>query len=315
MITDNLFDQVLLDPSGETPGGRLLIVSGFATANMADRHMSALKKRGRNVAISLIVGMARAQGVEKTQHTAFKNLVTNAPYELDFECRYAYHGNPIHAKTYLWLDRYGGCKQAFCGSANYTLTGFGRGQIESMAPANPERVRAFYDRIRDSSASCLEDTIDEVVPLIRTTKPTEHNESVTLSLLVKSTGETHRAGGGLNWGQRLGRNPDQAYIHVPADIARSDFFPPIGEQFTVLSDDDFSFIFVRAQAGGKGLHTTFDNSEIGRYIRQRIGVASGEHVTRQHLLDYGRIDIGFTKIDNDTYLMDFRPNLEPGIIP
>ena len=161
------------------------------------------------------------------------------------------------------------------------------------------------------SASCLDDTIDDVGPLIRSTQFTDIDESVILPLVMRN-GETHNAGG-LNWGQRSGRNPNQAYIPIPKDIRDSDFFPPRGEQFTALTDDGFSIIFARVQDYGKSLHSTLDNSEIGRYIRQRIGVESGEYVTRQHLINYGPLDVGFTKIDSETYLMDFRPNFEPDI--
>ena len=66
-----------------------------------------------------------------------------------------------------------------------------------------------------------------------------------------------------------------------------------------------------AQQDGKALHTTIDNSELGRYFRKRLGVPSGEFVTHQHLLDYGRHDVGFYRIDSETYQMDFEPNLEP----
>ena len=51
---------------------------------------------------------------------------------------------------------------------------------------------------------------------------------------------------------------------------------------------------------------------MGEYIRTRIGVRSGEYVTRQHLAEYGRTDITFTKIDEETYILDFRPNFGPG---
>ena len=313
MFSDRLFEKVLLDPSAETPGGRLLIVSGFATASMADRHMSKLQEAGRNIAISLIVGMAR-RGIEEAQHSAFMGLAQKQPYGLDFDCRYAYQGNLIHAKTYLWIDAKGTYTKAFCGSANYTITGFGRGQIESMAPANPDSVNAFYSRLHRISASCLEGTIADVIPIVRPAEPSENDESVVLPLIIQGTGQTHERAG-LNWGQRPGRNRDQAYIPIPKNIRESDFFPPHGEQFTALTDDGFSFIFVRAQSESKALHTTRDNSEIGRYIRHRIGVPLGTFITRKHLVDYGRLDIRFTKIDNETYLMDFRPNLEQGVAP
>ncbi len=36
-------------------------------------------------------------------------------------------------------------------------------------------------------------------------------------------GEVHQRSG-LNWGQREGRNPDQAYIPIPSTIAKAKFF-------------------------------------------------------------------------------------------
>ncbi len=309
MISDSLFEEVLLEPARKVPQGKLLIVSGFASASMADRHMSVLKEELLHVSISLIVGMPRVHGIEETQHRAFKRLVKEKPYGIDFDCMYTYQGSPVHAKTYLWLDKNGNCIKAFCGSPNYTITGFSQRQIESVSPADPKPVQVFFKGIQSNSASCLDDSIVNVVPLIRSTQFTDVDESVSLSL-VTQTGETHSRSG-LNWGQRSGRNPDQAYIPIPKDIRESDFFPPRGERFTALTDDGFSIIFVRAQDNAKALHSTLDNSEIGRYIRQRIGIESGKRVTRQHLLDYGRLDIGFTKIDGETYLMDFRPNLKP----
>jgi len=65
---------------------------------------------------------------------------------------------------------------------------------------------------------------------------------------------------------------------------------------------------VRAQDGGKGLETTYNNSEIGEYLRARLNLNSGEYVTRQHLNAYGRTDVTFTKIDDETYFMDFSKN-------
>ena len=131
-------------------------------------------------------------------------------------------------------------------------------------------------------------------------------ESVKLPLLTRA-GETHEKAG-LNWGQRPGRNPNQAYIPIPVNHQKSGFFPNRAEQFTVLTDDGESFILVRAQDDGKALHSSLDNSQLGAYIRRRIGIGSGEYVTRAHLEKYGRTDITFIKVDEETYYLDFSPN-------
>ena len=319
MIHTDLFRHVLLAPANDLPGGRLKIVSGFATANMADRHMDYLKQLDIGISIELIIGMTIQQGIQEAQHSAFCKLVNQAPWGIDFQCRYVVKGNPVHAKSYVWLDNQGRPAEAFCGSANYTMVGFGRSQVESMSAADPQDASQFHDHILRYASDCTQPHIEDLVVLLTgTSSPGEEREreleSVTLSLLDNKNKRDTPRRSGINWGQRpeYNRDPNQAYIHIPARIQKSGFFPDRGEQFTVLTDDGDSFICVRAQDGGKGLQTTQDNSLLGAYLRARMMVGSGEYVTRHHLVEYGRADVTFTKIDPETYLLDFRPNYGPG---
>lgn len=311
LIAEDLFQKVLTVPAINTGVNRLQIVSGFATANMADRHMEKLAELGLTINIELIIGMTRRMGIEKAQHYALQKLAKNSHYEnLTFSCRYVVRGNPVHAKTYCWLND-NRPQTAFTGSANYTLTAFGRSQIEAMTQADCDSVMKFQKQILQNTDNCLADDIAEKVTLTETRDISDAGENtVTLSLLDRRTGETP-VRSGINWGQRDDRNKNQSYIAIPADIGRSDFFPERHSQFTVLTDDDYSFIMVRAQDGGKALHTTQNNAILGAYLRARMGVPSGQYVTRQNLVTYGRTNITFTKIDDETYLLDFRPNMGP----
>jgi len=112
------------------------------------------------------------------------------------------------------------------------------------------------------------------------------------------------ASSGLNWGQRPGRNPNQAYLPVTAEIQRSNFFPPKGVSFTVLTDDGFKFDCIRAQQNGKAIHSS-DNSQLGIYFRKRMGVGSGGLITLNRLLRYGRTNVTIYKKSEDVFVMDF----------
>ena len=114
---------------------------------------------------------------------------------------------------------------------------------------------------------------------------------------------------GLNWGQRDGREANQAYIPVPAKIQRSGFFPPRGQYFSVLTDDGFPFVCVIAQENGKALQTTNNNSELGEYFRQKLGVALGAPVTLADLDKFGNRYVKFTKINEEEYYMEFIPSV------
>lgn len=303
MLSDNLFDDILINPARAPEIDRLKIVSGFATAAIADRHMEQLGRMQKDINIELIVGMTSRSGMERAQHLMLQNLVRDVPYNVNFSCRYVCDAPPVHAKAYCWLagDR---PKAAFIGSANYTLTAFSTRQTEAMTKADPARVADFHSSVHARTISCLEADIAQRITLTQSPKIKDKSaDSVTLSLLTRA-GETPTASG-INWGQRDGRNRNQAYINIPAEINRKGFFPERRVQFTVLSDDHYSFVMVRAQDSGKGLHTTYNNAELGEYLRNRMGAGSGEYITRQHLLEYGRTDITFTKIDDETYFMNF----------
>lgn len=95
--------------------------------------------------------------------------------------------------------------------------------------------------------------------------------SVTLSLITR-LGEPGRHSG-LNWGQRQGREPNEAYISLPAKIARSGFFPLEKRHFTALTDDRKQLTLRIEQQNDKAITTPVRNSDLGEYFRNRLGLA------------------------------------------
>jgi hypothetical protein len=138
----------------------------------------------------------------------------------------------------------------------------------------------------------------------------QHLEYVDLPLLIRNDTAIHERAG-LNWGQREGREPNQAYIPVPTPFNRDnpDFFPPLEHAFTMLTDDGQQLVCKMAQANRKAIHTTENNSIMGRYFRERLGVPLGARVDAQDVINYGRTSVRVYKIDSETYFMDFGRNL------
>ncbi len=60
-----------------------------------------------------------------------------------------------------------------------------------------------------------------------------------------------------------------------------------------------------AQQGRKAIQSTHDNSELGRYIRNRLGLELGTVIKLNDLENYGRTDYTLEKIDDETILLDF----------
>lgn len=317
MLTDNLFEKILINPPISYGSKKLAVISGYATANMAERHMEILQNAGQSIEIDLIIGMTKRDGINQAQHLAFQKLASEGAFGSTLKCRYVNRYQPVHSKVYSWKDDQDNPIKTYVGSANYTMNGFGKSQIETMDEIDGGGFNDLFDRISQHCVECTSDLAETHVYDVKNIinpKPdnkTQNPEQIELSLLDSRTGKTHKKAG-LNWGQRQGRDKNQAYIPVPADIGRSGFFPDVAEQFTVITDDNLPFIFVRAQDRGKALHTTQNNALLGEYLRKRMGLPSGQYITKNDLVKYGRLNITFTKLDDETYFMDFSPNLEPG---
>ena len=133
-------------------------------------------------------------------------------------------------------------------------------------------------------------------------------EKIRVSLLDRN-GEPQY---GLKWGQREGREPNQAYIQLPIEVYRSDFFPRKPNHFIIKTDDGQNIVFTRAQKTDEGtaLQTPKDNSLLGKYLRTRMGIPLGNAITKDDILRYGCSDLTFFKVGNQ-YFMDFSGSTNP----
>ncbi len=306
MIYSNLFEEILVSPAS---GGadELLIVSGYASGSMAYRHLATPEIAGAGVKVQLVVGMApTSDGIRLADHDMFSRLETESP----FECHYRIAPPAVHSKVYVWM-RGDAPMRAFIGSANYTEQGFlSSRQENAMDETDPQAAHGYFmDTLRGAMEISHDDIEGNVILHRDKPRSRESGDCVTVSLLSRNRVP---ARSGLNWGQRpeYGRNPNQAYIQLGAEIARSGFFPPRPDQFTLLTDDgELPIVAVRAQKsgdrGGDAIETPEGNHILGAYLRARIGVRSGAPVAKSDLESYGRTDITFCKIEDDTYYMDF----------
>lgn len=325
MLISDLFRRVLIQPI-ENGANELLVVSGYASPSMAMRHMSELRRQGHDIPISLIIGMTAGgrEGINKIQHKAFQKLakgvtIDGEKYNGPFACSYLVSGDPCHAKVYIWMKDSKPIA-AMTGSANYTQNGFGDNQIEAITTTDPSLAKELYDQLLPNSLACTDSEIDQKINITelninQAATAGEPSEDFDLGYdpkarlpLVKARDHKIHDKAGLNWGQRPNRDPDEAYIPIPKRISKRNFFPPLAEQFTVLTDDGESFIMAVAQAQGKALHSIESNALLGLYFRNRMGLQSGQKVTDAHLREYGRQSVDFYRIEPGTYLMDFSPN-------
>jgi hypothetical protein len=323
LISDNLFERILLEPAKR--GAReLFILSGYASASMVTRHFEvASKELSIDLAIDLHIGMSGRDGLSRNTLLGLQSIPRQIG-DRSFNCSLSVKGQSNHSKVYVWCtDK--GPEEAYVGSSNYTQLGFG---ISDGSAAHKEVCVAVdpvaaFDFILASSKggiSYKSPDLAEFIDLTDENLGTKHsldepanepNSSayVDLPLVMSRTpaqGEVHQRSG-LNWGQREGRNPDQAYIPIPSKIARSNFFPERNVHFQVITDDGEAFICTVAQDNDKALETPSDNSILGKYFRKRLDLPSGTFITKKHLIDFGSNLVRIYKDSDDCYRLSFQP--------
>jgi hypothetical protein len=329
MMTENLFDRVLVDPV-KKGADTLYVVSGYATAAMTFHHFDYLKKKhGKQVKINLIVGMCPHDGLSISNHKAFQQLAS-VDFSNHFECSYIFKSPQVHSKAYTWFQ--GNTPViGFIGSANYTQNAFSKSQRELLISCDPKLGFDYFQGLISDTIYCTHHEIGNYIEFYRDTYYSRRKKeqfekqgvqvitsenadlqdlpAVRVSLLDRQGNVQKTAG--LNWGFRQdgvsNRNKNEAYIQLRPELYKSNFFPKRSIHFTVLTDDNKTLICTRAQKDeyGHAIETPHNNSLIGEYFRNRLGLPNGAFITKDNLLSYGRTDVDFYKIDDETYFMDF----------
>lgn len=325
LIVAELFEKVLVEPVRQ--GARELhVVTGYASPAMVTKHFEVLKiLKLPPISIDILVGMTGRDGLQRDSLLGFQ-AIPRQSLGNSFDCAFTLAPQSIHSKVFVWSTEDGPVK-AFAGSANYTQMGFGVSATslkhqEVCVEVDP--VDAF-DYVISRSVGTIGYKNPEISQRIKLTDSklfSENDDDISANIasmpfasvvlpLVQSTkekGEVHNAAG-LNWGQREGRNPDQAYIPIPKLVREANFFPPRGEHFQIVTDDGESFMATVAQDGGKAIEIPHDNSILGKYFRKRLGLESGQFVTTQDLVSYGSNSVKISKIQSDLYKLDFNAGI------
>jgi hypothetical protein len=327
MKTTDLYNEVLIHPTKRGSANELFIVSGYASATFLRKHVTDLIKAKIQCKINLIIGMPS----KKSDHVAFVQLHTEFP---SVEAYYYAGKVPVHNKIYSWYYNEMPL-EGFSGSANYSQQGFNeKMQGNQMCNDDAIEIKNFYLSLLHKSAYIPSVKVNQRVilsniPHVAGSIPAGAVQwiipdiSVRISFL-QPDGTLPAGASGLNWGQRLmnvydkkvhdktrkiirrvARNPDQAYLSIKSDATKLGFLPEKNFTFTLLTDDNKSFDCKVQQDGRKAITTTYDNSEIGKYIRDRLKIPHGTRVTENHLLQYGRTDFTLVKINDETFLFDF----------
>jgi hypothetical protein len=211
MITKDLYHKALISPA-ESDNNELYIVSGYASATFARRHIKDLLTHitAEDLSLNLIIGMPS----KRVDHLAYLQL--HKEFESLFKGYYLNGAPPVHSKVFTWYKS-GNPAMGFTGSANYSQFGFFEDkQINQLVEDNAVAIKNFYDELLERSLFMPTVEMSDL-PQIRTPQIIgsippgeiewiEADRSVRISFLDRQGNLPSVSG--LNWGQRTENRRD-----------------------------------------------------------------------------------------------------------
>jgi len=293
----------------------LIILSGY----LGPRPVSRLEELPFNSTV--IYGMYGSEGIRPSLHNSLMTIQNNVENLNIF-----YSNLPVHSKCYIWRRR-GDIIHALLGSANFSVNGLTTPYREVLAETTFDTFRPLNEYLRhvlNNSISCLEVGMERVVE-------ERERENFCVMTLLGRDGEVQNAAG-LNWGQNPNNHttPNDAYIAVRTQHIRDfpNLFSPKqlnpfqtdrrgrmqrhNDSIEIIWDDGLTMegLFEGSQPVNgiiypKQISSFPYKSELGEYLRNRIGVPLGQPVRRHHLERYGRANITISLLGDGVYKFDF----------
>lgn len=311
MISQEIMKAVLMDPAREG-GNELRIVSGYASPAMLESHLRMFQGEGLSVNIHLTIGMLQGKLDEQNKASYLQVMSAEWGGSKAASVSVISQGPSVHSKVYVWAGL-SGFKKAFAGSANYSVSAMLEEKtMEVCAEVNWQSASDYVRSCERNSQSInlvtatASSRLAEPAFMLSDAAPEEstiiRSEFIEIPLLVRE-GDIMQtpAKSGINWGQREGREPNQAYLSLSPKIRN--FFPAPSVRFMVYTRRHGGFVAVRAQAEGKALQSSTNNSILGLILRQALGVKEGAYVTTSDVRRAGMESLRcYRLVSGDFYL-------------
>jgi hypothetical protein len=315
LYTENL-EEIIFHRHEMFASDELIVLSGYVGPKPIER-LQFLPFQSK-----VIYGMYGEEGIKRPLHNSLVSI-QNAVNDVNI----FYSNIPVHSKCYAWRNR-GQIVHALVGSANFSTNGLTTPYREVLAETTFDTFNPLNDyiqRILNNSISCLELGVMNIVEQIATAQTV-----CSLSLLGRD-GEVQNAAG-LNWGQNPTNHTtkDDSYIKIRIQDIKDypDLFPPKqvnplkfdgrgrihrhNDNIEIIWDDGVcmdGLFFGNQEIDGvlypKQVGSFPHYAEMGKYLRDRIGVPYGQPIRKLHLDRYGRDTIDISLISEGVYKFDF----------
>lgn len=286
---------------------------------------------------TVIYGMYGCEGIQKRLH---ESLVVESRSLSKVSILYS--TIPVHSKCYIWKNK-GEVVHALVGSANFSVNGLTTPFKEVLAETTADTfdpLDHYVQMILEKAVTCEAATVKENKRRVRG-EETEYNKDIcTMPLYIIEKGiRKVPSQSGINWGMAKISgshvNINDAYIRIGADLIEHypELFPKkqecpsesesIGRQghrhndnIEILWDDGTTMTGLLEGSVPKNINgvrelypkqisTTPRKSELGKYLRGRMGINEGTPITYSDLESYGRTSIDVSLQGEGIYYFDF----------
>ncbi|MGC6518047.1 MAG: restriction endonuclease PLD domain-containing protein [Candidatus Puniceispirillaceae bacterium] len=334
MIYTKQLHDLIIHRHRDNGADHLMFLGGFIGPKPIELIGSALSST--SIRCDIIYGCFQRSHLSMQEHNKYRAYSDSLNVNVYYKQRYN------HSKIYMWFKE-GQPVDAIAGSANFSANGlFGQDDetLFDIASSEFNDLSELMASALSGSTSCLhfDHSYFEQNKLDKAKTPQKQNfryeilsanpPKVRLFLGDKPNHVHEKSA--LNWGHgnaHVGK--DCAYIPIVTGLISDmpEMFPNHsrndrqgsgqghrnkGEIADAIFDDgeviSLSFEgvqYVNDQAVFKQLTSWPKNNILGRYLRQRLGLASDEKITYSHLQSYGRDTIDITKIRDDLFEFDF----------
>lgn len=289
---------------------------------------------------TVIYGMYGCDGIQKSLHNA---LLSENEQLKNVDIRYS--SIPVHSKCYIWKNHGEVVHALIGSanfSTNGLTTPFKEVLAETTFDTF-DPINKYLKMVLENSIKCEEAVVKENKRHRKNEDETDTSydkDVCRMPLFIMDHGiPTVPAQSGVNWGMaKLSGshvNINDAYIRIGADLIEHypDFFPikqrqPSGDTLVGRAghrhNDNIEIIWddgttmtgllegsIPKMVNGvleqypKQISTTPKKSELGKYLRERMGIKEGKAITYADLQSYGRTSIDVSLQGEGIYFFDF----------
>ena len=329
MVYSSNLEEIVSSRQNDNGADELLVQGGYATPLMVSRLRNLT-----DIKLTIIYGCQKEDQRRKQNHETF---LTQEHSNVDVYFQHNY----CHAKIYCWLKNRQ-VVDVLAGSANFSEKGLTKENSEILFEVNKydyEKTYLFIKNNLQNSSLCQDyiidseykdeiylENVEEKSSKVKNFEILQRSNPPKIKLYLHNAGDLRYTRiSGFAENSHVNKNDSELSISTKLIDALPNFFPNDGVNIMVgkghgknakkkLPNAIFKFndgttLDMSFEGTSKGKYKNIrsfdDNSKLGLYLREKVGIKSGEKFTKEIFDNYGRDYLEITYLGEGLYDVKF----------